>query len=699
MFRYIQTSKHGRKQPVRFGLSEFSGADFRSQTTDVKRSPDTLNMIWGVNPNQIQTRTGYVEVLNNYILSATNLKEVIYGMFTFVDETYNQLLVHAGTTLYVLDQDELGNIDGTVTSKKTGLSAIYSTSFMFGDYLYILAGKYLRWDGVNIVEVSTIAYTPITMLTALPSFKFTDTYFGDGVKTDFTLSRYADMNGAFLEVYYNAELITTGYTHTTGTVAFDDAPLENVEIKFDYLVEITDGTFNEALNLLSPKRINNFSGDGVSTVFYLDTIDIDSVDEVKTGTSIFAGEITGGEELTVTEDYTVDLTNGTITFGTAPDDAVGNITVTFSKEVINGIDKINECTIANVFGGNNDTRVFLSGNSDYRNVDWHSGLYDPTYFPETGFSYIGSDNTEIMGYVNQFNTQIPIKAGNTQDKTAYLRTYSGIDSYGNPQFNLEDGAVGIGCYSKRSFGYLQGEPIFYSSGGIVGMTGTNVDNQRLIQDRSIMINTKLNAEAGRDDSFALVFEDKYYLFVNEHCYVADARNRFTDDLGQVQYEWLYWNNVPATAGVVYNGYMYIGYNGQIYRFMKNEYDMYSDNGVGIASKWTTPILALSDIYSRKDIYNAYIMLNDIEDNDVTIQANINGKTIVDLGTVYGDRLFRYSEIDYSSFSYLQKLAREAEKVYAGLYDIDNIQFIFSNSGENLSAMSFLIFQADYKERT
>jgi hypothetical protein len=199
MYKYIPSTKHGRPQPVRFGLSEFLGADYRSQMTDVRRSPDTLNMIWGKNPRQIETRAGYIAVLND-LMQTSGVKDIVYGIFTFIDETHSQMLVHAGTTIYLLDVDGNGDFDGTVTAKKTGLSEVYSTSFMFGDYLYILAGKYLRWDGSSITEVEDIAYTPITMVGATPSFKWTDTYYGDGTKTDFTLSKYDEMNIYFPEV-------------------------------------------------------------------------------------------------------------------------------------------------------------------------------------------------------------------------------------------------------------------------------------------------------------------------------------------------------------------------------------------------------------------------------------------------------------------------------------------------------------------
>ena len=54
---------------------------------------------------------------------------------------------------------------------------------------------------------------------------------------------------------------------------------------------------------------------------------------------------------------------------------------------------IEECTICSVFAG----CAFLSGNPGKRSFDYRSGYGDPTYFPDLGYTRVGSD-TPIMGY-------------------------------------------------------------------------------------------------------------------------------------------------------------------------------------------------------------------------------------------------------------------------------------------------------------
>ena len=106
-------------------------------------------------------------------------------------------------------------------------------------------------------------------------------------------------------------------------------------------------------------------------------------------------------------------------------------------------DKINKCRFAGLYGGKNDTRVFLSGNPDEPDCDWQSGLYDPTYFPDTGYTRMGTDASAIVGYLKQYESQVVVKSGGAQEATSYLRTYMMADD-GSALYPLPQG-VRRGC--------------------------------------------------------------------------------------------------------------------------------------------------------------------------------------------------------------------------------------------------------------
>ena len=42
----------------------------------------------------------------------------------------------------------------------------------------------------------------------------------------------------------------------------------------------------------------------------------------------------------------------------------------------------------------------MTGNPDFPNEDWMSDVDDPTYFPENGFTKVGSEYTKIKGYLH-----------------------------------------------------------------------------------------------------------------------------------------------------------------------------------------------------------------------------------------------------------------------------------------------------------
>ena len=122
---------------------------------------------------------------------------------------------------------------------------------------------------------------------------------------------------------------------------------------------------------MTPKRINTFIGDGTATQFKVDATDLDA-------TAVTA-EV-NGSAVTVSA---VNRSTGLVTLAAAPANGNGlaNVSIAFAKTVSGHADKINKCRFAGLYGGKNDTRVFLSGNPDEPDCDWQSGLYDPTYFP------------------------------------------------------------------------------------------------------------------------------------------------------------------------------------------------------------------------------------------------------------------------------------------------------------------------------
>lgn len=391
------------------------------------------------------------------------------------------------------------------------------------------------------------------------------------------------------------------------------------------------GTSLEAVNLLTPKRINTFVRDGKSTEFQLDckNIDVDSA---------------------ACADYPikwVDAYAGKVTFAQAPPDAGGlaNVIITFSKTVKDQPD-INKCRICGLFGGQNDTRVFVSGNPDQPNCDWQSGLYDPSYFPDTGYTRIGSDASAIMGYARQYDTQIVLKEDG-QDAKQYLRTFA-LDDNAKPAYSLRQGAEAAGAVSPHAIDVLNGTPYYLSPQGVMGIYGTYVTEYRTISGVSQRINPKLCRE-NLSQAAACVWDGKYYLAVGTHCYVADSR-QMTDGIP----EWYYWENVPAQCFLPdadTGGYLWFGTkDGRVCRFCHtDDAHAYSDDGAAIAAHWATPLLSLGDGSRTKNVVYSQPKLMPYGCSGAEIWYRTDRMTRCVQRAAFSQ--FCFAQVDFSRFSF------------------------------------------------
>lgn len=413
----------------------------------------------------------------------------------------------------------------------------------------------------------------------------------------------------------------------------------------------TGGTQKEARNFLSSHVRNVYNANGTSATYIL-------AEKVIEDTFI---EVTvNGEGREREEDFTFYVTDegmGIVTFlqSKIPPAGKENVTIKYTVDQeesgIHGYSMILGCTICGIFGGKNDTRVFLSGNPNCRNVDWMSGLYDPTYFPTDGYTKVGSDATAIVGYTRQYDTQIIIKEDNDIDATQYLRTFD-LDNKGVAYYPLQQGAQGAGAVAPRSFATLGDVPLFLSKTGVYGVMGTSVALQRSIQPKSTLINARLLEEPGLENAAAVVYDNKYYLCVNGHCYVADGNQRYTADGGGVQYEWYYWENIPATCFLEHDGYLYFGTDdGRVCRFYKSdEYAPYNDDKAIIPCRWTTPFLDFDAGSFYKTVKRVYVTLKPFTRTSADIYYS-SDRFFPQFAGTQKLRIFNFEDIDFSYFSF------------------------------------------------
>ena len=349
------------------------------------------------------------------------------------------------------------------------------------------------------------------------------------------------------------------------------------------------GVSYEAVNLLTPYRKNAFQTDGKSVKFTLDG-EIDASGAVRAWV--------WGEEVT---DFTLDRAAGTITFPSAPAapdaGASDGLVVQFPHTVEGYADRIDKCTIITTYGVGSNDRVVLSGNPDCPNLDWTSGLYDPTYMPDLGYAAVGSEATPICGYCRIGSSLGIVKADDGSDSTVFLRS-AALSEDGEAMFTLQQTITGVGAVAPGSFASLFDDPLFLSRAGVAAITSSSLTGEKIIQNRSLYLNAQLTNEPSLPEAEAAVWQGMYLLAVPEgHVYILNGRQTKTfrsSALGDFVYEGFYWEDVPALCWYVQRSgtdeALYFGTaDGRICKLNTDIEDMsrYSDDGAAISAVWAT----------------------------------------------------------------------------------------------------------------
>lgn len=312
-----------------------------------------------------------------------------------------------------------------------------------------------------------------------------------------------------------------------------------------------------------------------------------------------------------------------------PIDGNGNIEVTFPHYVEGYADRINQCQFGRIF----HNRLFVAGNPNFRNCDWHSGdvnvgqlkenydnvaLHDLTYFSDLDYCYYGNQETAIVGY-DQYRDGdlIVIKEGSRNQATIYRREYKLVEataydgsSVGEnlleetfPMFDVNSNG-GVGGLSHRSIANFVGETLVLTKDGLKAITNKEnaYGNMKFTYDVSSYINPAITKE-DLANGILYAFGEKLLLKTNRGLYVG--YNELRND--ENEYEWYFLNNIGVDLFFIIDDELYFANdNGEVYRFPLEEFD-YKDKsrtfiGVGGAaltiSESNDTIVVSSDYASK-----------------------------------------------------------------------------------------------------
>lgn len=393
------------------------------------------------------------------------------------------------------------------------------------------------------------------------------------------------------------------------------------------------GEMNEDVNLLQPLRRNSFWGDGTSTEYYLDATGIDAVTEI-----VVNGEVVDSN------DYTVDLIFGKITFDTAPSKAItsDNVIVTFSKTVSGYADRISKCSKIVTF----DRRIFYTGNPDFPNALFHCELNNPEYISDLAYYQDGTDESAIKSIVVGNNVLWVFKESNQQNDTIFYHT-SNIDSTGKVYPNYQ-GNLSTGCYAD-AINYKD-DIVFLSRNGLEGIASEDITSRQLLNHRSSLVDNKMINENNYDLAMMTEWEGYLLILVNHKIYLADMRQKYQGVIGY-EYEWYVWNlGADICYLKEYKGKLYMGAeDGSIFVFEGT-----NDNGKAILSYWTTPMdnFGYGNTNKTTNKRGGIAKIKTIPNGEVKVSEITNKRQDEKYITKYSATGFDFSNIDFSNFSFV-----------------------------------------------
>lgn len=348
------------------------------------------------------------------------------------------------------------------------------------------------------------------------------------------------------------------------------------------------GVSYEAVNLLTGTQRASFLADGTSRVYHLPATELERVDAVTVNGSALASG------------WTANLTAGTVTFTNAPAapaaGAEDNVVITFTKTVAGYAERIHKCRTAVVWGvGAASDRIVATGNPDYPNVDFICGYNDASYWPDTLYSVIGTDETAILGYRRLGEYLAVIKEDNGQESTVFLRA-SGLDDNGEAKFPVKPCLAGAGAVTRFGFGNIGDEQLILTGSGVYALTTNSLTAERIAQNRSYRIDPKLTRE-DLSDAVSCSYNGAYLIFVGGRVYGLDGRQPRSyasrNDTSYV-YECFYWENIPARCvqRCIEDGEESLWFgtaDGRVCRFNTDigGVTRYSDDGAPIEAVWAT----------------------------------------------------------------------------------------------------------------
>ena len=535
------------------------------------------------------------------------------------------------------------------------------------EYLFTSLGSFpilstydKKFNGKVIFTASTNMYS-LDLVTKIPTLIYSSLTASKG--------SFFVMNGI---LYYKNGHEYVQYNGTTVTTVVGYIPLV-----ITGRAPTGGGTVNEQYNRLAAGFRTSFSSPGTVTAYTLPLIGIDAT--LVTAT-------VGGVALVETTDFTVNRTTGVVTFVVAPAVGTDNVIITAYKLDAPGQAVILACKYTTTFGGNNDSRVFMAGDST---TYYYSGLLDPTFMPENQYNNAGVDSTFIYGFGKQYDTLVVFK-----ERSMYSVTYS-YSGTSAPTFSMALLSDSVGCDMPYTIQSINDHLTWCNTyGGVQTLTSTLIKTEKDVSPLSENINGTgnnpgllSNIKADLQNATSIDAYGHYWICVNANVWAwnyeitpfSNTGKQYDD---QIRLSWFPFDTINANCFFAVDQDLYYGdrTTGVFCHFIKNN----NDFGNAINGVWRTKVLNFNIMGYLITILGLWFHTSSKVGSTITVNhMNDNGDILRSVSVPRGKTAsFSWASFNWAAFTwevpkYFQQIPQRVV-----LKNIPYYQVEFSNNNVN-----------------
>lgn len=415
----------------------------------------------------------------------------------------------------------------------------------------------------------------------------------------------------------------------------------------------------ETINILNSKRTVEYNGDNSATVFKLPETSVYSVGSV----------YVDGVLKTVTTHYTVNLSAGTVTFtsGNTPASGTNNVVITYTKSATNDRTEVTKQTFSRLYGGENDNRVFLYGNSNrLLYSDLAGGIPSAEYFPVTNTIDIGTTQYDVTGLALNYDRMVILTEGSafwteyTYDTTLLMASF--------PIYPLNDK---VGQSIKGVERICKNYPYVLYNNQLYYFYSSNVRDERnalLLSERVEPLLSALDMTSAMTIDYEK--EHEYWIVVGREVYIYNY---------ELDVWYYYYLADTATTICVVGDYPVISTSGGA--FYKFNEDCNYDNATIIDSYTETGWINYAIFNYFKFMNMAWVQVDQTEKSDVDIYIITDDGRKNDIGSI-SVRFPDFSDWDFSDHSFDTNNSPKEHRFKAKAKKFVSLKVRFENTYEH-----------------